>query len=180
MAERFHVESAQVAVGSLPFLPATTGWGPVERDTSNGEADAGDGKPITIAGVQYPKGLGTNAVSDVQFYLAGKCSRFTASVGVDAEAGGSGTVTFTVRIDGTTLVTTPVMHGNQAAATIDVPVTGGQVLDLEVGDGGDGNGLDHADWAEAVFTMTGGRVSGGQPIPISGSRTWSATGCRPR
>ncbi|EWM10612.1 beta-galactosidase [Kutzneria sp. 744] len=144
--------SGQVAVSSLPFLAATNGWGPVERDTSNGEADPGDGKPITIAGVQYPKGLGTNAASDVQFYLAGKCSRFTASVGVDAEAGSSGTVTFAVRMDGTTLATTPVMHGNQAAATIDVPVTGGQVLDLEVGDGGDGNGLDHADWAVPTLT----------------------------
>src|SRR5262249_34009714 len=33
--------SGQVAVSSLPFLSATNGWGPVERDTSNGEAAAG-------------------------------------------------------------------------------------------------------------------------------------------
>jgi hypothetical protein len=144
--------SGQVAASSLPFLSATNGWGPVERDTSNGEADPGDGKPITIGGVKYDKGLGTNAVSDVQFYLAGKCSRFTASVGVDAEAGNAGTVTFAVVVDGKTLTTTPVLKGNQAAAAIDVPVIGGQVLDLQVGDGGDGNGLDHADWAVPTLT----------------------------
>jgi len=146
--------SGQVAVSSLPFLSATNGWGPVERDTSNGEAAAGDGKTITIGGVQYAKGLGTNAISDVQVYLAGKCTRFTASVGVDAEAGNSGTVTFAVSLDGKTLATTPVLKGNQPAATIDVPVTGGQVLDLLVGDGGDGNGLDHADWAVPTLTCT--------------------------
>ncbi|MBO0870379.1 MAG: beta galactosidase jelly roll domain-containing protein, partial [Micromonosporaceae bacterium] len=35
------------AVSDLPFLSATNGWGPVERDTSNGEQAAGDGRPIT-------------------------------------------------------------------------------------------------------------------------------------
>jgi hypothetical protein len=146
--------SGQVAVSSLPFLSATNGWGPVERDTSNGEAAAGDGKPITVAGTTYAKGLGTNSVSDVQVYLAGTCTRFTASVGVDAEVGGSGSVTFSVVGDGKSLVTTPVLHGNQAATTIDVPVTGDQVLDLIVGDGGDDNGLDHADWASPTLTCT--------------------------
>jgi hypothetical protein len=141
-----------VAVSSLPFLSATNGWGPVERDTSNGEAAAGDGHPITVGGTSYAKGLGTNAVSDVQLYLAGRCTRFTASVGVDAEAGASGTVTFSVVGDGTTLVTTPVLRGGQPATVIDVPVTGAQVLDLVVGDGGDGNGLDHADWAVPTLT----------------------------
>jgi hypothetical protein len=104
--------------------------------------------------VVYAKGLGTNAVSDVQVYLAGKCTRLTGFVGVDAEAGNNGTVTFSVVVDGKTLVTTPVMKGGQPAASIDVPVTGGQVLDLQVGDGGDGNGLDHADWAVPTLTCT--------------------------
>src|SRR5262249_31580982 len=86
---------------------------------SNGEAAAGDGKPITIAGTTYAKGLGTNSISDVQVYLAGKCSRFTTSVGVDAEAGNNGTVTFAVNLDGKTLATTPVMKGNQPAGRHD-------------------------------------------------------------
>ncbi|GAA3432719.1 beta-galactosidase [Kutzneria kofuensis] len=144
--------AGQVAVSGLPFLSATNGWGPVERDTSNGEDAAGDGKPMTIAGTAYAKGLGVHAVGDVQVYLAGKCSRFTASVGVDGEVGTSGSVTFTVALDGTNLVTTPVMRGGQPAASIDVPVTGGQILDLIVGDGGDGNGSDHSDWALPTLT----------------------------
>ncbi|MFD0524474.1 beta-galactosidase [Paractinoplanes durhamensis] len=46
--------AGSVAVSDLPFLSSTNGWGPVERDTSNGEQPSGDGRPITIAGQVYP------------------------------------------------------------------------------------------------------------------------------
>ncbi|MEU4252967.1 beta-galactosidase [Amycolatopsis sp. NPDC026612] len=144
--------AGQVAVSSLPFLTATNGWGPVERDTSNGEASAGDGKPMTVGGTAYAKGLGVHAASDVQLYLAGTCTRLTASAGVDGETGTGGSVAFSVSVDGVTRVTTPVVRGGQAAVPIDVDVTGAQVLDLVVTDGGDGNGQDHADWAVPTLT----------------------------
>lgn len=141
-------------VSDLPFLSASNGWGPVERDTSNGENAGGDGRPITMGNTVYAKGLGTNAPSDVQLYLAGRCSRFTATVGVDDEVGSAATVTFSVVVDGTVRTTTPVLTGNSAVVGIDVPVTGGQVIELVVGDGGDGNGNDHADWANPTLTCT--------------------------
>ncbi|MET7456797.1 beta-galactosidase [Streptomyces sp. NPDC005574] len=140
------------AVSELPFLSSTNGWGPVERDTSVGEQAAGDGRPITIAGVSYPKGLGTNSVSDVQLYLAGACTRLTASVGVDDETAGAGTVTFSVIADGKTLLTTQTIKGKQADVPIDVDVTGAQTVDLKVGDAGDGNGSDHGDWGTPTVT----------------------------
>jgi NPCBM/NEW2 domain/Beta-galactosidase jelly roll domain/NPCBM-associated, NEW3 domain of alpha-galactosidase len=143
-----------VAVSDLPFLSATNGWGPVERDTSNGEQAAGDGKPITIAGQVYAKGLGTNSISDVQVYLGGRCTRFTAVVGVDDEQNGAGTVTFNVLADGKSLATTPIIQGHQTAIPIDVDVTGAQALELVVGDGGDGNGNDHGDWAQPTLTCS--------------------------
>ena len=141
-------------VSDLQFLTATNGWGPVERDTSVGGQAAGDGGPITIAGTTYAKGLGTNSVSEVEIYLGGQCSRFTAQVGVDDETGGAGTVTFAVAADGKTLVTTPTIKGDSAATAIDVDVSGAQVLDLVVGDGGDGNGNDHGDWAVPTLTCS--------------------------
>ena len=146
--------TSNVAVSALPFFAATNGWGPVERNTSNGEQAAGDGKPITLNGTVYPSGLGTNSVSDVTLYLGGHCTRFTATVGVDDEVGNSGSVTFSVAADGHTAVTTPVLTGSSASAHIDVDITGAQLLDLTVGDGGDGNGLDHGDWADAQLTCT--------------------------
>ena len=36
--------------------------------------------------------------------------------------------------------------------TIDGDVVGAQVLDLNVGDAGDGNGNDHGDWAAPTVT----------------------------
>jgi beta-galactosidase GanA len=142
------------AVSDLPFLSATNGWGPVERDTSNGEQAGGDGKPITINGVVYQKGLGTNSISDVQLYLGGHCTRFTSLVGVDDEQNGAGTVTFSVLADGKSLVTTPTISGHQAATSLDVNVTSAQLLDLVVGDAGDGNGNDHGDWALPTLTCS--------------------------
>ena len=88
------------AVSDLPFLSATNGWGPVERDTSVGEQAAGDGRPITIAGVTYAKGLGTNSVSDVAALPRRPLHPVHREVGVDDETGGAGTVTFSVVADG--------------------------------------------------------------------------------
>jgi beta-galactosidase GanA len=143
-----------VAVSSLPFFSSTNGWGPVERNTSNGEQAAGDGKPITLNGTVYASGLGTNAVSDVGLYLGGNCRRFTATVGVDDEQGSAGSVTFSVIADGTTLATTPVLTGSSASVNLDVDISGTQLLDLVVGDGGNGNGNDHGDWANAQVSCS--------------------------
>jgi alpha-glucosidase len=35
---------------------------------------------------------------------------------------------------------------------VDVDVSGAQQLDLIIGDGGDGDGTDHGDWADARLT----------------------------
>ncbi len=141
-------------VSDLDWLSATNGWGPVERDQSVGNTAPDDGTPLKLGGTVYAKGLGTNSPSDVLVYLAGNCTRFTATVGVDN--GDPGTVTFSVLLDGKVLTTTPVLKGSSAPAAIDVPVTGGQVLDLSVGDGGDGNGNDHGDWVNPVLTCDAG------------------------
>ena len=55
-----------------PFTAPANGWGPVEKDRSNGEQGAADGNPLTIGDVVYPKGLGTHAVSTVQTELGGR------------------------------------------------------------------------------------------------------------
>jgi hypothetical protein len=141
-------------VSDLPFLSSVNGWGPVERDQSVGGSQANDGKPITINGTVYAKGLGTNSPSDVQVYLGGRCTRFTATVGVDDEVGKAGTVTFSVILDGKVLTSTSVLAGGSPSVTMDVSVASGQVLELVVGDGGDGNANDHGDWANPVVTCT--------------------------
>ncbi len=139
-------------VSDLDFISATNGWGPVERNQSVGGTNANDGTPLTIGGTVYPKGLGTNSISDVTIYLGGNCSTFASTVGNDDDAGGAGTMTFSVLGDGKTLATTPVIKGGDPAQKITADLTGVQLLDLVVGDAGDGNGYDHGDWAAPTLT----------------------------
>ncbi len=142
-----------VYVSDLPFQ-STNGWGPAERDTSNGEALAGDGHPITLNGTVYAKGLGVHANGDVTLATGGQCTRFTAVVGVDDEVGSAGSVTFTVLADGRTVAATGVLTGSSASVPLDVDVTGAQRVDLLIGDAGDGNGNDHSDWANAQLVCS--------------------------
>ncbi|MEU2716375.1 NPCBM/NEW2 domain-containing protein [Streptomyces sp. NPDC007205] len=136
-------------LSDLAWLSATSGWGPVERDTSNGESAAGDGHPITIGGAVYAKGLGAHAPSDVSFYTGKACTKVTADVGLDDEKGAKGTVTFEIWADGTRVTSTGVLTNAMPARPLTADVTGAQVVHLVVTDAGDGNDSDHADWANA-------------------------------
>jgi uncharacterized delta-60 repeat protein len=139
-----------------PLLSATNGYGPFETDRSNGEAAAGDGKPITLNGVVYAKGFGVHAngslVYSLQNLKGATCSTFTASIGVDDEVGNLGSVRFQV-LTGATPATAAqvydsgVMTGASATKTVNVNVSTSKVLVLRVTDAGDGNFYDHADWA---------------------------------
>src|SRR5438477_10686392 len=85
--ERRRLLSAAAYLSDLPWLDATNGWGPAERDMSNGEQLAGDGKTLTLNGATYPKGLGVHADSDIKYNLGGNYSTFISDVGVDDEVG---------------------------------------------------------------------------------------------
>ncbi|MCX4536845.1 NPCBM/NEW2 domain-containing protein [Streptomyces sp. NBC_00841] len=135
-------------LSDLPQLSASNGWGPVEKDTSNGESKAGDGNPLTIGGTVFAKGLGAHADSAVEFYAGGACSAVTAQVGVDDEKGAKGTVAFEIWADGTKVASTGVLTNAMAAQPITADVSGAQVVRLVVTDGGDGIDSDHADWAD--------------------------------
>ena len=61
-------------------------------------------------------------------------------------------MSFRVLGDGRELAVTPVLRGGAVAVPVRADVTGVRMLDLQVGDGGDGNNSDHADWAAATIT----------------------------
>ncbi|MER5303517.1 NPCBM/NEW2 domain-containing protein [Streptomyces lasiicapitis] len=139
------------ALSGLPWLSTTNGWGPVEKDTSNGESDAGDGNPITIGGKVYAKGLGVHADSSVEYYAGGACEKLTAQVGVDDEKATKGTVAFQVWADDKLAASTGVLTTADPAQSLSADVAGAEVVRLVVTDGGDGIDSDHADWAEPVL-----------------------------
>ena len=135
-------------LSDLTYTSATNGYGPIEKDKSNGDKAAGDGKTLTIGGVTYPKGLGVHANSTVVYTLTSACSTFSASVGVDDEVGNNGNVIFQVFADGTKLYDSGVLTGADAAKAVNVNISGKTELKLFV----DSNATpsnDHADWANA-------------------------------
>ncbi|MDR6637688.1 endo-alpha-N-acetylgalactosaminidase family protein [Paenarthrobacter nitroguajacolicus] len=145
---------ATVYASDHPWVSATNGWGPVEKDQSNGGTGTGDGTPLTLNGTVYAKGLGAHANGNVRYYLGGYCTAFTATVGIDDAQATRGSVKFSVVADGATKVTTPVLGATSAPLPLTVDVTGAQYVELVADDAGDSNGNDHADWADAKFTCS--------------------------
>ena len=147
--------STTAYLSDLAYTVTANGWGPVEKDRSNGELPGGDGRPLTLNGTVYPKGLGVHAASDVRYAANGACTAFTVKVGVDDESGSSGSVVFQVYGDAVKLADSGVMTGASATQTLTVDLTGRTTLRLVVTNGGDGADDDHADWADAQVTCGG-------------------------
>ena len=143
----------QIFASDLPFDHQENGFGRVERDTSNGEKAAGDGGTIQINGVDFDKGLGVHAPSDVGFRLNGACRRFTASIGIDDEkdeVDGDGNVVFRVVADGAAVFQSRPVDFTDDPIPINVDVTNARVVSLVVDPAGSDRS-DHADWANARF-----------------------------
>jgi glucose/arabinose dehydrogenase len=155
--------SGSTYLSDLTWTSMTNGWGPVEKDMSNGELGAGDGRTITMNGITYTKGLGAHAASDVRYSLAAGCTRFRSDVGVDDEVAAKGTVVFQVYTDGAKLYDSGTMTGSSATKTIDVDVSGKTELQLVVTGSGDGIDSDHADWAAARIDC--GQTGNTAPVP---------------
>jgi hypothetical protein len=155
-------EDTSIWLSDMDWTDASNGRGPVERDTSNGEAAAGDGRPITLDGTSYRKGLGVHAQSSVSFDLDGKCRRMRATAGIDDEVderGIGGSVVFKAIADGEEILDSGVRYGVQwsqstlkttaGSLDVDLDVRGVQSLELRVEPWLDGAENDHADWAQA-------------------------------
>ncbi|MEV7725699.1 sulfatase-like hydrolase/transferase [Streptomyces sp. NPDC087917] len=148
--------TADAYLSDLPWVSAANGWGPVERDRSNGRKEAGDGTPIAFGGVVHAKGLGVHAPSEVVYHLGGRAGRFTALVGIDdfsTKQSAAGATRAVVRADGRTLLTTPTLTGASGPVAIDLDVRGVRLLHLVVEDANANSAFDHTSWARAHVTV---------------------------
>lgn len=133
-------------LSDLPWVTGTSGLGPVERDLSAGGAAALDGRPLSINGIRFAKGLGVAGPSEIKYALGGKYTDFSASIGLDDEAAGSGTARFQVWLDGSKAYESPALSGTDRGRYVWLNVAGVNELKLVVA------GVvatDHADWADA-------------------------------
>ncbi|WP_425291094.1 PA14 domain-containing protein [Spirosoma linguale] len=149
-----------IYLSDLNWTSATNGYGPVEKDQSNGENNAGDGKTITLNGVTYAKGLGVHGLATITYALNGQYSRFLTDIGLDDEVSTCGTVSFDVYLDDVLAYSSGVMGPTTATKSIDLNVSGKQTLKLVATNGGDDASCDHGDWAGArLISTSGARVA---------------------
>ncbi len=126
------------------------GWGPAEKDLTNGEQGEKDGPAIMLDGKVYNKGLGVHAASSIKYFVGSQCTSFTAVIGIDDFQGPRGSVIFKVLGDGTELFNSGVLTGASAALPVKVDLKGAKYIELVVDPNGS-NGNDWADWADAKF-----------------------------
>jgi alpha-galactosidase len=116
-----------------------------------------DRHPIMLGGQKFEHGFGTHANGRFLIDLDGGSTRFTATVGVDDEVPrGMGSIVFEVYGDKRKLWDSGTLKGGDAPKQLDVDVSGVKRLALVVTDAGDGVDHDHADWADAKFTLAPG------------------------
>lgn len=145
------------------------GWGPVEKDQSNGEDAANDGELLSINGIGYLKGLGVNPTSDLTYKLNGKYTQFATDIGIDDDVDEAGSAVFKVFVDGKSRYTSPVMTGVDGKISISIPLAkNAKSLRLVVEPNGDDGSFDHADWANA--RLLGGSSAGSKSKPAAPSR----------
>ena len=141
---------------SLDLSSMQQGWGTPQANR------AVNGQPLSIGGKKFARGVGTHSYSSYRLLLKGGTERFSASVGVDDAAGGPGTVIFQISADGRIAFNSGIMRLGQPAKTVDVDLRGVRAILLSVRTAYDGISFDHANWADARFTVTGLK-----PIPIT-------------
>jgi alpha-galactosidase len=134
----------EVALSHHAWISATSGWMSPTIDLS-----VGGWSPLSVLGQVYPTGIGVASPSTVRYYLGSRCSRLTAMVGIDDAVRNVGpegaTATFQVIGDGRVLFDSGLLTRDDTRQ-IDVDLTNVRVLDLVVGDGGDGGYNDRANW----------------------------------
>jgi alpha-galactosidase len=144
------VVAPEPPTGTVPlshheWISATSGWMSPTIDES-----VGGGNPIKLVGQVYPTGIGVASPSLVRYYLGKACARLTGTVGIDDVVSNvgpeGGTSTFQVVGDGKVLFDSGVVD-RFTPQQVDVDLTGVRILDLVVGDAGDGGYNDRADWA---------------------------------
>ncbi|MBW8864227.1 MAG: alpha-galactosidase [Verrucomicrobia bacterium] len=144
------VFAESVPLSTLDLSRMTAGWG---APMANREIGGG---PLSIHGEKFSTGVGTHATSKLRVDLGGRAASFHAQVGVDDSASSQGSVEFIVAGDGNVLWQSGVLKAGDKARVVDIKLTGVKTLTLRVTDAGDGEGDDHADWADAKIEMIGG------------------------
>lgn len=110
------------------------------------------GGPLTLRGVEFPKGLGMHSRTEIEYDLADGFASFQATIGLDDVAKNGGNVVYSVQLDGRSVFTSgPVTGGQTAQALKPIDITAAKRLKLIVDFGQGGDIRDYANWCDAVL-----------------------------
>jgi hypothetical protein len=143
-------------LSDLQESSATNGYGPFEKDKSNGGAGSNDGNTLTLNGITFTKGLGVHAYSELIYDIDGQgFGSFIATLGIDDEVNSNdcGTVIFKVYLDNSLAYQSAILNPASASLPINISVAGKSSIRLVVEDAGNGSCGDHANWADAKFLV---------------------------
>ncbi|MBX3255471.1 MAG: NPCBM/NEW2 domain-containing protein [Chitinophagaceae bacterium] len=120
--------------------------------------------PLSIHGVKYEKGVGTQSPSFLTYTIKAEYEEFVAQCGVDdyirdrnfgREKAKFPSVQFKVFIDGKLVGESPLMRNSHCPWSFRIAIPkGSRGINLVVTDGGDGNRYDYADWVNTGFLVT--------------------------
>ncbi len=140
-----------VWLSDLDLSKAIQGWGKPGINRSV------EGHPLELKDRVFEHGFGTHSPGRLVVQLDGKTSRFHAVVGIDDEVPTSrGSAEFLIlSTSHRVLWRSGVLRRGDDPKTADVSLNGEREITLVVSDGGDGFEYDHADWADAQFSVDG-------------------------
>jgi alpha-galactosidase len=137
---------------------------PVARGLPGGR---GGQRPITLGGVVYPHGIGTQSISEFVIDLKGQATRFVSMVGLDDSAtSDQASINFVVWGDDDLLFSTETIRPGDPPQFVSLDLTGRDVLTLLMDDGQDTSNGDTGVWAGAAIVMREGATVRPEPYVI--------------
>jgi len=125
---------------------------PVQKDRSVA------GRPITLDGRRFDRGLGVHARTELTYDTGGRCTGFFALAGIDDAVRPRGHVVFRVLLDGKPWFNSKPVTGRDPAIEVRADVVDVRTLTLVVEYGEQMDLGDQADWADArLFRSAGDR-----------------------
>ena len=130
--------------GQFRVMSTRQDWGAMRYDRSV------DGRPFSIAGKRYERGLGTHANSNIVLLIPAsrKAKLLEGACGVDDEVGSQGSIICRIQAEGKVLFETSTLRGGMPAAAFSVPVSGLEKVELVILQADNGRAFDHADWVD--------------------------------
>lgn len=131
---------------------STTGWGAITKDKNL------NGKKISLLNekkekVSFDKGMAAHATSNLYYNIEGmEFEKFETFLGVDAEQGTKGLLSFKIYADDKEVFATKELNAADPMVFASINVTGVKKLRLEANKGSEDSN-DHADYADAKFPM---------------------------